>query len=271
MRSLESRLLLSPLEGPGIFPVEQFLVGNGPGAVAAGDFDGDGTSDLVTANMGDGSVSVLLGRGDGTLTAPIAYTVGSNPYSVAVGDFNGDGPATWSPPTPMTIVCRCCWARGRHVRPAECLRRREPTRIRWRWGTSTATGPAIWSPPTTTATACQCCWVRGTARSPRSGIAVGSYPYSVAVGDFNGDGASDLVTANIDGNSVSVLMGQGDGTFAAQVPTRRRRLPVAVACGDFNGDGASDLVTANADNSVSVLLGQGDGTFAAPNAYAVGS
>src|SRR5260370_725933 len=92
-------------------------------------------------------------------------------------------------------------------------------------------------------------------------------PYSVAVGDFNRDGTPDLVVANRGSNTVSVLLGNGDGTFQ---PTRNLpgfRGPVFVAVGDFNGDGFLDLAVASRDsNNVSVLLGNGDGTFQAlPN------
>ncbi len=103
---------------------------------------------------------------------------------------------------------------------------------------------------------------------------------SVAVGDFNGDGKLDLVTANNVDNTVSVLLGNGDGTFASQVTYPVGNYPSSVATGDFNGDGKLDLVTTNYnDNTISVLLGNGDGTFASqlvspvgksPSAVAVG-
>jgi len=99
-------------------------------------------------------------------------------------------------------------------------------------------------------------------------------PSSVAVGDFNGDGKLDLVTANSGAtagaspNSVSVLLGNGDGTFQAAVNYGTGSGPMTVAVGDFNGDGKLDLVTANSSsNNVSVLLGNGDGTFQAAVNY----
>jgi hypothetical protein len=91
---------------------------------------------------------------------------------------------------------------------------------------------------------------------------VGSSPQSIATGDFNLDGILDLAVANAGSNTVSVLLGNSDGSFqrAVDFPTGVR--PVSVAVGDFNGDGVPDLAVANYDEStVSILLGRGDGTF----------
>src|SRR5215831_12769051 len=87
----------------------------------------------------------------------------------------------------------------------------------------------------------------------------GSDPQSVAVGNFNGDGALDVVVANLLDNNVSVLLGNGDGSFQPARSFDVGRQPYSVAVGDFNGDGVPDLVVANVlDNNVSVLLGSGD-------------
>ncbi|MBD1828331.1 DUF4347 domain-containing protein [Microcoleus vaginatus GB1-A2] len=88
--------------------------------------------------------------------------------------------------------------------------------------------------------------------------------YSVAVGDFNKDGNSDLVTANNATNNVSLLLGNGDGTFGAATYFGVGSRPYTVAVGDFNGDGNSDLATANqTSNNVSILPGNGNGNFGA--------
>src|SRR5262249_42510360 len=84
----------------------------------------------------------------------------------------------------------------------------------------------------------------------------GDTPFSVAVGDFNGDGQPDLVTANQNDNTVSVLLGKGDGTFQRPAHFAAGDLPVSVAVGGFNGDGQPHLAVANArSGDVSVLLG----------------
>jgi len=96
--------------------------------------------------------------------------------------------------------------------------------------------------------------------------------WSVAVGDFNKDGNSDLVTANNLTNNVSLLLGNGDGTFGAATYFDVESSPYTVAVGDFNGDGNSDLATADqTSNNVSILPGNGNGTFGAPTNLSVGS
>jgi hypothetical protein len=105
---------------------------------------------------------------------------------------------------------------------------------------------------------------------------------SIAVGDFNGDGILDLAVANEEYpvSSVTILLGNGDGTFTPAASPTTGNTSTSIAVGDFNGDGIPDLAVANASRSVTVLLGKGDGTFAAtatspstgiaPEAIAVG-
>jgi hypothetical protein len=101
-------------------------------------------------------------------------------------------------------------------------------------------------------------------------------PVSVAVADFNRDGIPDLAVANWGGvnqglqGTITILLGNSDGTFQAAVSYPTGLNSISVALGDFNGDGIPDLAVANAgSNNVSVLLGRGDGTFQAAVNYAV--
>src|SRR5205823_13039200 len=96
----------------------------------------------------------------------------------------------------------------------------------------------------------------------------GSRPESVAVGDINRDGVPDLAVANSGSSDVSVLLGNGDGTFqAARAFAVAGTTAAAVAVADLDGDGRPDLAVAHA-GVVSVLLGNGDGTFQAARAFA---
>jgi FG-GAP-like repeat/Abnormal spindle-like microcephaly-assoc'd, ASPM-SPD-2-Hydin len=98
----------------------------------------------------------------------------------------------------------------------------------------------------------------------RADFATGTGPSVVAVGDFNGDGHMDVVTGNDDtANTVSVLLGSGNGTFATHVDYPVGSAATGIAVGDFNGDGKLDIVVVYGFNlaKVAVLLGNGDGTF----------
>jgi Bacterial Ig-like domain (group 3)/FG-GAP-like repeat len=102
--------------------------------------------------------------------------------------------------------------------------------------------------------------------TPASGspISVGNFPEAVKIGDFNGDGLQDLVVANAKDNTVSILLGHGDGTFtqATGSPVTVGAFPFFLAVADFDGNGTADVATSNeADDTISILLGNGDGTF----------
>jgi len=102
---------------------------------------------------------------------------------------------------------------------------------------------------------------------------VGTSPTSVAIGDLNGDGREDLAAAGGGDNTVSVLLGNGDGTFGAKHDFGTRSFPQSVVIGDMNADGRPDAAVANSavPGAVSVLLGNADGTFKAKGDFATGS
>ncbi|SPF37639.1 exported hypothetical protein [Candidatus Sulfopaludibacter sp. SbA4] len=104
---------------------------------------------------------------------------------------------------------------------------------------------------------------------PPAGYPTGAGPDSVVVGDFNHDGKADVAAANSTDSTVSVLLGNGDGTFQAAVTYPLDRAPRALAIGDFDGNGVQDLVVAGF-GGVSVLLGNANGTFQAAVDYGGG-
>src|SRR5258708_8315896 len=124
-----------------------------------------------------------------------------------------------------------------------------------------------------------------TVAAPRSTLffsaslmAAGTQPSAARIADLNGDGIADIVAPNpnsstLNANTVSVLLGNGDGTFQSQVEYATGEAPYDVAIADFNADGKLDLAVANASssaNSVSILLGNGEGTFGSHVDYAAG-
>src|SRR5262249_46153671 len=111
----------------------------------------------------------------------------------------------------------------------------------------------------------------GTFQGPVKYTTDGTNAFAVAIGDVNGDGSPDIVTANPERNSGSVFFNTGDGTFQPAQNFAVGTNPWGVTLADVNNDGALDIVTANHDSGdVSVLLGQGDGTFQAAQSYGVG-
>jgi hypothetical protein len=96
---------------------------------------------------------------------------------------------------------------------------------------------------------------------------VGVRPRTAALGDFNRDGRLDLAVANNQSDDLSILLGNGDGTFRKATTLPAGRSPLAIAAGDLNHDGTDDLVVALRFDHLLVYLGRGDGTFEQPVNY----
>ncbi len=265
--------------GDGTFgTADSYAVGAAPWSVVTGDLRNDGRLDLVVTNAYSDTVSVLLGNGDGTFQKAANYVVGSNPESVAVGDFDGDGrldlaitnsfastvsvllgrgDGTFVSPVTLTVVGQVPTAAATgdfnhdgHLDLVTTSQGNDAVSVLLGNGDGTFHPAASFSV------------------TDRAGHGTG--PKGVAVADVNNDGNPDIVTANYDDNSVSVLLGRGDGTFLPAVTYAVGTAPDAVAVGAFAGDGRLDVVTANfSDNTVSVLPGNGDGTFAKAVSYSV--
>jgi hypothetical protein len=193
-------------------------VGDHPYSVCVGDFNSDGLPDMAVANVLSNTVSVLLGDGVGGFATAGDYAVGTSPDSLDVGDFNGDGRADLAVTNAGTnTVSILLGSSG--------------------GGFAAHVGRAV----------------VGTGVT----ITLGD---SIAVADFNGDGKLDLATANHSSTTVSILLGNVDGTFTTPADYvvgsgSWQSWPSSVAVGDFNGDGKPDLAAANyTADTVSVLL-----------------
>lgn len=213
-------------------------------SVAVGDLNGDGKPDVVVANLcvtsgncRNGTVGVLLGKGDGTFQPAVIYSSGGyHANSVAIADVNGDG-------KPDVIVANHFFSSRDHTSG----------------GVSVLFGNGD-----------------GTfalAQSFRSG---GWYASSLAVADVNGDGQADLSVGNgctssghCQKGTVRVLLGKGDGTFQLGADCGTGAWIRALALADVNGDGKPDIVVAQ-EGGINILLGNGDGTFQLYAAYGSG-
>ena len=245
--------------GDGTFQAAvNYGVGSGSSSVAVGDFNGDGKLDLAVAN-GNSSISVLLGNGDGTFQAAVNYGVGSGSSSVAVGDFNGDGKldlavANWNGSTISVLLGN---GDGTFQAAVNYSVGSNPRTVAV--GDFNGDGKPDLAVANTSSNTVSVLLGNGDGTFQAVvNYGVGSGPSSVAVGDFNGDGKPDLAVA--DGNLftvsvLSVLLGNGDGTFQAAVNYGVGSGPISVAVGDFNGDGKPDLAVANqGSNNVTILL-----------------
>jgi FG-GAP-like repeat/Abnormal spindle-like microcephaly-assoc'd, ASPM-SPD-2-Hydin len=104
-----------------------------------------------------------------------------------------------------------------------------------------------------------------------SGLPTGREPITVVTADFNGDGRQDLAVTNFEDGTVSIFLGNPDGTFQPRVDYAAGAEPWSIVAGDFNGDGKQDLAVSSFGGGGSILLGNGDGTFQAGRGYDTGA
>jgi hypothetical protein len=266
--------------GDGTFqPARHFNTDGAPAFVAVVDLDRDTRPDLAVANSGSGTVSTLLGNGDGTFQPARTFAAGAGVWSVAADDVNGDGaPDLVAANNGADTVAVLLGNNDGTLQAAQSFAAgRGPTSVVI--GDFDADGvrdlavgnERDGSPEGSNAVSVLRGNGDGTFGAPQI-VAIGTITWSIAIGNFNGDAAADLVAANTYSTTVSVLLGNGDGTFPAPVSLKVGRNPEGLERGDFNGDSRMDLVVANAgENSISVLLGNGNGTFQSPLVFPAGA
>jgi hypothetical protein len=256
--------------GDGSFePKHDYRTGLRPLAVAVGDLTGDGKPEVVTANAyladprnrNPGTVSVFVNNGNGTFQDKRDYRPGKFPRAVAIRDLNGDGRldlATANVDANTVSV---------FINPGEGS---FGPRRDFRTGTaprSLAIGDLngdrsadlVTASPRTDRISVLLNKGEGQFRSPRSYRAVpphfGNPPFTVAIGDLDGDRRPELATVSECSFAVTVLANRGDGSFQEGVD-HRANCSASVAIDDLNADGKNDLATSNGGppDGVSVFI-----------------
>jgi hypothetical protein len=257
------------------------FTGSGPMAVAIGDFNNNGQLDIVTADNIGSTVTVLLNQGGTAFGDGIPTATGSSPAAVVVGDFNADGKLDVATANNLDNTVTVLFGTGDGnftATPTTIPVGAEPIGLAVAdlngdkvldlvvtnsSGGNNATGTISVLIGTGTGAF--------TAQPEISSTAF-NVPVAVTVADVNGDGKPDLIVANEDGDTASILLGNGSGAFQGAPNVGVGTSPESVVAVDFDGDGKVDLATSNNfDDTVSVALGNGDGTFKLAVDFTVGS
>ncbi len=221
---------------------------------------------------------MLLGDGSGDFSAAATSldAAGDGPASVAVGDFNGDGKPDLAVANQLPTTSRCCSATAAATSAPPPPAPTPPATVPLSVAVGDFNGDGKPDLATANASSRQRHVLLGDGSGNFSAAATspetaGTSPFSVAVGDFNGDGKPDLATANGGSDNVTILLGDGSGNFtaAATSPETAGDGPISVAVGDFNGDGKPDLATGNANSDNVTILLADDPTVAGDDAKTV--
>lgn len=215
------------------------------------------TASLVALVGALGAAALLAGSAPSFARAR-SYAIGSNPVSVAIGDLNGDGkPDVATANTRASSVSVLLnKGDGSFQGQLELVVGNDPVSIAigdlngdGRPDLATANGDVNGKTVSILLNR------GGGGFAAKVDYETGQDPESVAMGDLNGDGKRDLVTANYEGYTLSVFLNRGDGSFEGKVDYEGVYNPTSVAIGDLNGDGKPDLAAVNFETStVTVLL-----------------
>jgi hypothetical protein len=253
-------------------PLEQ-RVGVDPVGMVAGDLNRDGKADLATVDLQSATVSVLLGRGDGSFRKRTAYKTERYPSGITHGDVDGDGDLdliTASIDNAGSISVFSNRGAGRFKRLGTYASGRKAFAV----AAADVNHDGRVDLLTANDSREEFAVLLGTGAG-RFTVAhryTGSGTTDVAVGDLNGDGNLDVAHGTTyHASSVAVRLGVGDGTFAPAAAYKSGADTYAVTLADMNHDHELDIAAANYGNSsVSVLLGAGDGSLGPRTRYGMG-
>ena len=259
--------LFKPAPG---FPLN---IGNPPNDIAVGDWNKDGKLDIATCNDGN-TVTILLGNGRNGFTPAAGSPINLAASMIAAGDVNNDG----NPDLALTehdsvgVVVLLGKGDGRfaaaQLSPFAAHQGTKAHNHGLALSDLNEDGNLDITTSNQNDNSVSVLLGNGRgsfAQAVGSPFAVGRAPYPHAVGDVNKDGHLDIVTPNVGSNNVTVLLGNGKGSFtaAARSPYAVETRPYYIAIGDVSGDGKIDLITTHDDISLmSTLLGDGRGGFA---------
>ena len=253
-------------------PQVGYTADGNPAGVVIADFDGDGKADVASANYFGFNVSVFIGNGDGTLKTRVNYPVGFQPSNLSVSDFNGDGKidlAVLGSPNTLGVllgngngtfqpaITRTISTAVSSVLPGDFNADGKPDLITLGFSTNILVLLGRGD---------------GTFDNAVSYPAVvGSEVVKATVVDLNSDGKLDVAVASRLSNRLSILLGNGDGSFQAPNTTALPAEPADLISQDFDGDGRLDVVVAGYNGGFNFLSGLGNGTFSPAVFYQAGS